>query len=293
MGGFKRDWIYRWTKVIQYEIGPDLYDYKSVITSVLDWISSRSCLTFVKGERGDRIKFSSFGDDHNDGNGCWSYVGRQGGEQVVNLAIPGCVGKGTVFHEVFHALGKVHEQSRPDRDDYVEVLMKTSNQTDQTSLLNPLLRSSTLLERGMTSKVSCITLQRLFPRMGRRRLGQKIEIKALDESKSLPGWTCMNSTMHTDTRLRVLTQMATFVQARRFSFTEVWAASTRLAAGKRAGALQLTWLRCRLESEAQVESARQAPTCPPSTRSAAPMRSTSPTQMEVRRVALDSRAVIS
>lgn len=120
--GFKRDWRYRWSKVIQYEIGPDLYDYKSVIKSVLDWISSRSCLTFIKGERGDRIKFSSFGDDRNNGNGCWSYVGRQGGEQVVNLAIPGCVGKGTVFHEVFHALGKVHEQTRPDRDDYVEVL---------------------------------------------------------------------------------------------------------------------------------------------------------------------------
>jgi len=43
---------------------------------------------------------------------------------VVNLEIPSCLTKDTIFHEVFHALGKVHEQSRPDRDDHVEVLLQ-------------------------------------------------------------------------------------------------------------------------------------------------------------------------
>ena len=72
---------------------------------------------------------------------------RRGGEQVVNLEIPSCLTKDTIFHEVFHALGKggwrvqkyenivnaVHEQSRPDRDDHVEVLLQNveSGQEDQ------------------------------------------------------------------------------------------------------------------------------------------------------------------
>jgi len=77
-----------------------------------------------QGDSGDHIKFTSFGDDDNDGSGCWSYFGRRGGKQAVNLEIPSCLTRDTIFHEVFHALGKVHEQSRPDRDDHVEVLLQ-------------------------------------------------------------------------------------------------------------------------------------------------------------------------
>lgn len=114
----------RWSKTIQYTIGPDLAKYSDTIRECLDWISERSCLTFVQGNTGDHIKFTSFGDNHNDGNGCWSYFGRRGGEQAVNLEIPGCISKDIIYHEIFHALGKVHEQSRPDRDEHVEILLE-------------------------------------------------------------------------------------------------------------------------------------------------------------------------
>ena len=51
---------------------------------------------------------------------CWSYLGMLGGEQPVSIG-SGCEYKGIIQHEIFHALGRVHEQSRPDRDQYVTI----------------------------------------------------------------------------------------------------------------------------------------------------------------------------
>jgi len=113
----------RWSKVVQFSIGEDLSDYTELIVEVLQWIADRSCLIFKEGTTGDHIKFTSFGDNDNSGQGCWSYFGRQGGQQAINLEIPSCLSKDTIFHEVFHALGKVHEQSRPDRDEHVQILV--------------------------------------------------------------------------------------------------------------------------------------------------------------------------
>ncbi len=54
------------------------------------------------------------------GTTCASYVGRQGGKQEVKLA-PRCHTMNTV-HEIGHALGLWHEQSRIDRDRYIQVV---------------------------------------------------------------------------------------------------------------------------------------------------------------------------
>ena len=55
--------------------------------------------------------------------GCWSYVGEltHWTSQALNLQSPGCDSLGTSMHELLHALGQAHEQSRPDRDTYVTV----------------------------------------------------------------------------------------------------------------------------------------------------------------------------
>jgi astacin len=54
------------------------------------------------------------------GTGCWSYVGRQGHGQFISLGT-GC-GAPEAVHEILHALGMEHEQSRCDRDSYVQIL---------------------------------------------------------------------------------------------------------------------------------------------------------------------------
>ncbi|XP_040267560.1 embryonic protein UVS.2-like [Bufo bufo] len=54
--------------------------------------------------------------------GCVSYLGRIGGVQMVGLDINGCMFRGTIQHELNHALGFYHEHTRSDRDDHVTIM---------------------------------------------------------------------------------------------------------------------------------------------------------------------------
>ena len=56
-----------------------------------------------------------------DDTGCWSFLGMIGGPQTVNLGGNFCRKLSTVEHELMHAIGFWHEQSRQDRDDFVKV----------------------------------------------------------------------------------------------------------------------------------------------------------------------------
>jgi len=52
-------------------------------------------------------------------SGCWSYLGRQGGPQDIDVTT--CAG-GNIAHELMHAAGFYHEQSRGDRDQYITIM---------------------------------------------------------------------------------------------------------------------------------------------------------------------------
>jgi len=106
------------TRVVPYNISRELEENptaKSVILSAMEEWEQSSCLKFVR--RTTEKNYIEFFE----GGGCWSYVGRQGGMQQISLA-SGCWHQGTVVHEIGHAMGYWHEQSRPDRDEHVTIV---------------------------------------------------------------------------------------------------------------------------------------------------------------------------
>jgi len=64
---------------------------------------------------------------------CKSRIGRQGGPQLVLCGIGGAGGfqPGSVMHEVMHAVGFQHEQCRPDRKDYIDIIWDNIEQENE------------------------------------------------------------------------------------------------------------------------------------------------------------------
>lgn len=96
------------------------------VTQAIHHWQDRTSLRFVIGAtRGNRLRFVA----PKDANACSSSVGMQGGgAQAVNLGA-NC-GLGQAIHEIGHAIGLFHEQSRTDRNDFVIVNDGTRGTTD-------------------------------------------------------------------------------------------------------------------------------------------------------------------
>uniref|UniRef100_A0A3B4WY11 Metalloendopeptidase n=2 Tax=Seriola lalandi dorsalis TaxID=1841481 RepID=A0A3B4WY11_SERLL len=88
-------------------------------------------------------------------DGCYSSVGRSGGRQILSLNRTDCISYGIIQHELIHALGFYHEQSRSDRDQYVTINWdnikpgKTNNfQKHHTNNLNTPYNYSSIMHYG-------------------------------------------------------------------------------------------------------------------------------------------------
>ncbi|WP_437574891.1 ricin-type beta-trefoil lectin domain protein [Sorangium sp. So ce887] len=71
--------------------------------------------------------------------GCSSSVGRSGGQQFINLA-DGCL-TGSTIHEIGHAVGLYHEQTRADRDETITVHFENIDPGHQHNFFTHLDRS--------------------------------------------------------------------------------------------------------------------------------------------------------
>lgn len=96
----------------------------NIIEAAMRHWRQHTCVTFRPRQAHD-IAFVRF---RSDTQGCWSLVGRQisspngyGQGQDVSIG-PGCANLNVVVHEIGHVLGFYHEQSRSDRDQYIDIV---------------------------------------------------------------------------------------------------------------------------------------------------------------------------
>lgn len=99
--------------ILPYEIDPKLADVSRVEEAILH-INQNTIVQLVKRIDQEDYLYFTTGEKN-----CYSYVGRIGGKQPIYLS-KGCT-KGKVIHEVLHAIGLYHEQSRFDRDEFIQI----------------------------------------------------------------------------------------------------------------------------------------------------------------------------
>lgn len=113
---------YRWTNnIVPYTLVDQTEAQKQAIRTALNEMQAKLCITFVeRTTETDYIRVTS------SESGCFSYIGRTGGAQQLNLQSyapgSGCFTKGTIMHEFIHALGFYHMQSATERDNYVTIV---------------------------------------------------------------------------------------------------------------------------------------------------------------------------
>ncbi|GFT49585.1 zinc metalloproteinase nas-8 [Nephila pilipes] len=111
----------KWRRYVPYIINRNGYTSSQVMKiekAILKWNTEIPNIRFRPRSRLFNRDYVMFFN----GNGCYSNLGRVGGQQSISLSADGCLTEGTILHEMSHSIGFIHEHNRPDRDQYLRIL---------------------------------------------------------------------------------------------------------------------------------------------------------------------------
>jgi len=121
-------------KTLKYCIDPAAGpEVKEVVDmSIVQFTAAVPCISMIDvgvAASGDKCNESPAVWVTQASSGCYSYVGMMHWweRQDLNLG-PGCTTLGITMHEFLHAFGQLHEQSRSDRDDYIDIYLDNVNE---------------------------------------------------------------------------------------------------------------------------------------------------------------------
>lgn len=122
---------FRWNHATMiYEIDTSLPNQSRITEAMQEWTTKTGFKFKRRTHENDYVYFT-------DEGGCWSMIGKRGGMQKISLG-SGC-SKGNAIHEIGHAIGLFHEQSRNDRDNFVIIKWQniiSSNRNNFNQYLN-------------------------------------------------------------------------------------------------------------------------------------------------------------
>ena len=107
---------------IPVEIDESVYATNTceIVRDALNYINSKTCLIFYPRNGEDDYVSILVYDDTNGQRAGSSPVGKQGGRQTISMS-KGRFDKYSLVHELMHAIGVYHEQSRQDRDNFINI----------------------------------------------------------------------------------------------------------------------------------------------------------------------------
>ncbi len=111
------DGDYCWQNGKLYYQMPPNHPKKDEILQAIEILNNETNLD-IQPKTADITDYIFVGGDPN--GGCWSALGKSGGMQEMNIGQ--YCSLGSIMHEFIHAAGFFHEQSRPDRDQFVQII---------------------------------------------------------------------------------------------------------------------------------------------------------------------------